>query len=243
VPAGSPPGTYDYLSFGSVLENIAWSFWGYQPNAATVLLAALWPLFLLGSLVLLGRGGSRQTMSLAAAAIALVLLLIIVSAFDRSYFEIRNFLLFVPLVLLLVARLITGWIRQPRARLLVAGGVALTMVLGLANQQLNKANPRLFDLRGAIQDIRASAGPNSVVLFEPSDLRYVVDYYAPGIRKQALSARLSAAAEGSPLFVLASFQRNKQFFTETNRVVGQLSYFRTLIRRFKTPQTLVWEFQ
>ena len=65
-------------------SNMAWSLWGYQPDATTVLLAAMWPLFLLGSLVLLGRGGSRQTMSLAAAAIALVALLIVVSVFDRS---------------------------------------------------------------------------------------------------------------------------------------------------------------
>ena len=72
---------------------MAWSLWGYQPNATTVLLAAMWPLFLLGSLVLLGRGGSRQTTSLAAAAIALVVLLIVVSVFDRSLFEVRNFLI------------------------------------------------------------------------------------------------------------------------------------------------------
>ena len=30
------------------------------------------------------------------------------------------------------------------------------------------------------------------------------------------------------MFVLASFQSNKAFFDETNRVVGQLSFFRTL---------------
>ena len=71
----------------------------------------------------------------------------------------RNFLLVVPLVLLLIARLITGWIRRPTARLLLAGGVAATLVIGLADQQLNKANPRLFDFRGAIQDIKADAGP------------------------------------------------------------------------------------
>ena len=45
------------------------------------------------------------------------------------------------------------------------------------------------------------------------------------------------------MFVLASFQSNKAFFNETNRVVGQLTFFRTLVHRFKTPQTLVWEFQ
>ena len=54
--AGSPSGTYDYLSFYSVLSNMAWSLWGYQPDATTVLLAAMWPLALLFSLVLLGRG-------------------------------------------------------------------------------------------------------------------------------------------------------------------------------------------
>ena len=241
--AGSPSGTYENLSFYSVLSNLAWSLWGYQPDATTVLLAALWPLALLGSLVLLGRGGSRQTMGIAAAAIVLVVLLIAVSVFDSSYFEVRNFLLFVPLVLLLIARLVTGWIRQPKARLLVAGAVAFTLVLGLAGQQLNKSNPRLFDFRGAIKDIKANAGPSSLILFEPSDMRYVLEYYAPNIRTRPLSARPAAEAEGSPLFVLASFQSNKAFFNETNRVVGQLTFFRTLVHRFKTPQTLVWEFQ
>jgi uncharacterized membrane protein len=241
--AGSPSGTYDYLSFYSVLSNMAWSLWGYQPNTTTVLLAAMWPLFLLGSLVLLGRGGSRQTMTLAAAAIALVVLLIAVSAFDRSLFEVRNFLILVPLVLLLLARLITGWIRQPRTRLLVAGVVALTLLVGLANEQLNKGNPRLFDFRGAIHDIKASGGPDSLVLLEPSSLSYVLDYYAPGLRSQPLTQPVSAGGEGSPVFVLASFQSNKTFFNETNKVVGQLTFFRTLVRRFKTPQTFVWEFQ
>jgi uncharacterized membrane protein len=241
--AGSPSGTYDYLSFYSVLANMAWSLWGYQPDATTVLLAAMWPLFLLGSLVLLGRGGSRQTTTLAAAAIGLVVLLVVVSAFDRSLFEVRNFLLLVPLVLLLIARLVTGWIRSNRVQLLVAGGVILTLLIGLADQQLNQANPRLFDFRGAIQDIKADAGPSSLVLYEPSDMRYVLEYYAPEIRSQPLSVPVSAAREGSPVFVLASFQSNKAFFNETNKVVGQLTFFRTLVRRFKTAQTLVWEFQ
>jgi uncharacterized membrane protein len=241
--AGSPSGTYDLLSFYSVLANMAWALWGYQPDATTVLLAAMWPLFLLGSLVLLGRGGSRQTMSLAAAAIALVVLLIAVSAFDRSLFELRNFLILVPLVLLLVARLVTGWIRKPTARIAVAGVVVLTLVVGLADQQLNKGNPRLFDFRGAIQDIKADAGPNSLVLFEPSDMRYVLEYYAPDLRSQPLPVAVSAQREGSPVFVLASFQSNKAFFDQTNKVVGQLTFFRKPVHRFKTPQTLVWEFQ
>ncbi len=241
--AGSPSGTYSYLSFYSVLSNLAWSLWGYQPDATTVLLAALWPLFLLGSLVLLGRGGSLQTKSLAAAGIALVALVIVVSVFNNSYFEVRNFLILVPLVMLLIARLITGWISQPRTQLVVAGVIAATMVIGLVDQQLNKSNPRLFDFRGAIQDIKANAGPNALVLFEPSDMSYVLEYYAPNLRRQPLNVPISTSTEGSPVFVLASFQSNKAFFDETNKVVGQLAFFRTLVRRFKTPQTVVWEYQ
>jgi hypothetical protein len=192
---------------------------------------------------LLGRGGSRQTMSLAVAAIALVVLLIAVSAFDRSLFELRNFLILIPLVLLLIARLVTGWIRKPKARLAVAGVVVLTLLVGLADQQLNKGNPRLFDFRSAIQDIKADAGSNSLVLFEPPDMRYVLEYYAPDLRRQPLSQAVSAQTEGSPVFVLASFQSNKTFFDQTNKVVGQLTFFRKLVRRFNTPQTLVWEFR
>ena len=242
-PAGSPSGTYDALSFYAVLANMAWALWGYQPVGTTELLAAMWPLFLLVSLVLLGRGGSRQTLILATAAIVPVVLLIVASAFDSSLFEIRNFLIVVPLLLLLAARLVTGWIRSPRARLLVAGGVLLILLLGLADQQTNKGNPRLFDFRGAIADIKANGGPNSLVLYEPSDMRYVMEYYAPELRSQPLSRAVSARSEGSPVFVLASFQSNKLFFNQTNKVVGQLTFFRTLEQRFKTAQTNVWEFQ
>jgi len=243
VAAGSPSGTYEPLSFYAVLANMAWALWGYQPNGTTELLAAMWPLFLLVSLVLLGRGGSRQTLILATAAIAPVVLLIVVSAFDTSLFEVRNFLIIVPLLLLLAARLVTGWIRSPRARLLAAGGVLLTLLVGLADQQTNQGNPRLFDFRGAIQDIRADGGPSSLVLFEPPDMRYVLEYYAPDLRAQPLDVPVTAGGEGSPLFVLASFQNNKLFFNQTNKVVGQLTFFRTLVRRYKTAQTLVWEFQ
>jgi hypothetical protein len=121
--------------------------------------------------------------------------------------------------------------------------VVATLLLGLADQQLNDANPRLFDFRDAIQDIKADAGPNSLVLLEPPDMRYVLQYYAPGLRGQPLSMPISAAREASPVFVLASFQRNRRFFAQTNKVVGQLTFFRKLVRRFKTPQTMVWEFR
>jgi uncharacterized membrane protein len=241
--AGSPSGTYDALSFYAVVSNMAWALWGYQPNATTELLAATWPLLMLLSLLLLGRGGSRQTIILAAAAITPLVLLLFVSLYDRELFEVRYFLLIVPLLLLLIARLVTGWIRKPSMRLVASGVVMVTLVAGLVNQQLNHGNPRLFDFRGAIDKIKADAGPNALVVYEPRDMRFVLEYYAPHLHRRALRLGVPPRSAGSPVFVLASFQDNPAFFNQTNRVVGKLDFFRDRVRRFTTPQTKVWEFR
>ena len=241
--AGSPSGTYDALSFYAIVSNLAWALWGYHPDGITELLSAMWPLFLLLSLLLLGRGGSRQTSILGAAAIAPIVVLLVVAAFDRELFEVRYFLIAVPLLLLLAARLITGWIRKPSARWLAAGGVVVTLLIGLADQQSNDSNPRLFDFRGAIDEIEADAGPNSLVVFEPPDMRYVLEYYAPQIKSRPLKQGLPKRRDGSPVFVLASFQDNKLFFDRTNKIVGKLDFFRKRVKRVKTAQTTVWEFR
>jgi uncharacterized membrane protein len=240
---GSPSGTYDDLSFYAVVSNMAWALWGYHPDGTTELLAAMWPLLLLLSLLLLGRGGSRQTMILAAAAITPIVLLLGVAAFNRELFEVRYFLVAVPLLLLLVARLVTGWIRRPAARLLACGVIILTLLLGLADQQTNDGNPRLYDFRGAIEEVQATAGPKTLVLFEPPDMRYVLDYYAPELNKRPLRRGEPKPREGSPVVVLASFQDNQRFFDRTNKVVGQLDFNRRLLQRFTTPQTRVWVFR
>ena len=241
---GSPSGTYDSLSFYAVVSNMAWALWGYHPDGITELLAAVWPLLLLLSLLLLGRGGSRQTIILAVAAITPIVLLIGVALYDRELFEVRYFLVAVPLLFLLIARLVTGWIRQPAgARIAAVGVVMVTLLLGLGDQQTNDDNPRLYDFRGAIEEIEADAGPKSLVLYEPPDMRYVLEYYAPELRRRPLRLGDPRRREGSPVFVLASFQDNKLFFDRTNKVVGQLDFQRRLLAKFEKPQTKVWEFR
>ncbi len=241
--AGSPAGTFESLSFYAVVSNIAWALWGYHPDGTTELLAAGWPLLLLLSLLLLGRGGSRQTIILGVAAITPILILIVVALFDRELFEVRYFLVAVPLLFLLIARLVTGWIRRPGARLAVAGVIVLTLLLGLYGQQTNDDNPRLYDFRGALKEIEADAGPRSLVLYEPPDMRYVLGYYAPELRSRPLRRGVPARREGSPVFVLASFQDNQQFFDRTNRIVGKMDFERRLLRRFEKPQAKVWVFR
>ena len=241
--AGSPEGTYEPLSFYAGMANMAWALWGYHSDAITELLAAIWPLFLLLSLLLLGRGGSRRTIALGIAALTPIVVLLVVAVFDRELFEVRYFLVAVPLLFLLIARLVTGWIRNPTGRALVAGGVILTLLLGLIDQQTSKGNPRLFDFRGAIEAIEANAGPKSVVIYEPPDMRYVLEYYAPELRSQPLSRTDPKRLKGSPVFVLASFQDDPTFFDRTNKAVGQLDFFRKRTARLRTAQTQVEVFR
>jgi Dolichyl-phosphate-mannose-protein mannosyltransferase len=240
---GSPAGTYDSLSFYAALSNIAWALWGYHPDGVTELLAAGWPLLLLLSLLLLGRGGSRQTIILAVAALTPIVLLLGVALYDRELFEVRYFLVAVPLLFLLAARLVTGWIRRPSARLAVTGVILVTLLVGLLDQQTNDDNPRLYDFRGAIDEIEADAGPGALVLYEPKDMRFVLNYYGPELRRRALRLGTPRRREGSPVIVLASFQDNQTFFDRTNRVVGKLDFERRLLRRFEKPQTKVWVFR
>jgi uncharacterized membrane protein len=240
---GSPSGTYDALSFYAVVSNMAWALWGYHPDSITELLAAGWPLLLLLSLLLLGRGGSRQTIILAVAAITPIVLLVFVAFYDRELFEVRYFLVAIPLLFLLIARLVTGWIRKPEARLAAVGIILFTLLLGLLDQQTNDDNPRLYDFKGAIERIQADATPKALVLYEPPDMRYVMEYYAPELRSRPLRRGVPKRREGTPVFVLASFQDNDLFFDRTNRVVGKLDFQRRLLARFETPQTKVWEFR
>ena len=55
-------------------------------------------------------------------------------------------------------------------------------------------------------------------------MRYVLEYYAPELRRRPLREGTPRRREGSPVFVLASFQDNKLFFDRTNKVVGKLDF-------------------
>ena len=181
---GSPSGTYDDLSFYAVVSNMAWALWGYHPDGITELLAAMWPLLLLLSLLLLGRGGSRQTLILAAAAITPIVLLLVVAVFDRELFEVRYFLVAVPLLLLLVARLVTGWIRKPSARLLATGVIVLTLAPRPGRPADQRRQPAALRLP---RRHRRGGGPRPAQ--EPRDLRAA---------RHALRARVLRARAAQP---------------------------------------------
>jgi hypothetical protein len=168
--------------------------------------AALWPLLMLLSLALLGQRRSSATRVVLALALGPVLVMLLVGLVKRDLFEVRYFIAAVPTMMLLLARAVAGGPRRRMPAIVATGLLGLTLVIGLADQQLNPNNPRDFDFRGALAQIRSKAHPGDTVLYAPDYLRDVVGYYSPGVRAEALS---DAQAHGMPrsghVFLLASF--------------------------------------
>jgi 4-amino-4-deoxy-L-arabinose transferase-like glycosyltransferase len=191
------------ISIYAVGANLIWGLWGYHADGTMVQLTALWPLLMLLVLVLLGRGRSSRTVLLAALVVVPLAALFLIGAQKRDLFELRYFSGAVPVALLLAARLVTNLARARRV-LLVASAVAMaTLGAGLIDQQLNGANPRLYDFEGALSEVeQTDGGPGAVLVYEPSYLGDVIDYYAPDLDTRPLGAPIPDDA--STVWVLAT---------------------------------------
>ena len=220
---------------------MAWALWGYHPDTTTELLAAGWPLFLLLSLLLLGRGGSRQTRILAVAAITPIVILIIVALYDRELFEVRYFLVAVPLLFLLIARLVTGWIHTQRAPGRPRGRDPVHLAVRAPGPADERRQPAAVRLPRRDQGDPPDAGPKSL-LVRASRHALRAGVLRARLRRRPLRQGVPRPKDGSPVFVIASFQDNKLFFDRTNRVVGKLD-FPAPAAKFEMAQTKVWEFR
>jgi hypothetical protein len=235
--AGAPPGPY------AVLTNVVWAVLGYHDDTTMTSLAAMWPLLLLLVLALLGRGRSSRTLLLVAAAGVPALVLFALGQLKPFVFEVRYFIGAVPLVLLLVARAATSW--SPRRATQVAVGVLATALLaaGLADQQLNGDNPRVYDFRGALRDTATRAQPGDVLVYAPPYLNHVVDYYAGDIEARPLGDKPPEPRRGQRVFVLASFLDKPQYRDAAAKAVKRLDRRHELVAEHRYPQIRVWEFE
>ncbi|HEX3561229.1 MAG TPA: glycosyltransferase family 39 protein [Solirubrobacterales bacterium] len=193
-------------SLYAILSNFVWAIWGYHANSTMLRIAALWPLLMLLSLALMGQRRSDWTRVILALALGPVLVLLFVGLVKRDLFEVRYFIAAVPMMMLLLARAVAGGPRRRTPAIVATAVLGLTLVVGLADQQLNPNNPRDFDFRGALDQIRSEAHPGDTVLYAPDYLRDVVGYYSPGVRTESLS---DAEAHGMPthghVFLMGSF--------------------------------------
>jgi hypothetical protein len=208
-------------------------------------IAALWPLAMLLVLTLLGRGRSRQTLYLLALALVPALLLFLVGFGKRDLFELRYFIASVPVLLLLCARALTSWPRGRVAHLLVGGALVATLVAGFADQQFNASNPRLFDFSSTLKKVDSLARPGDTLVYEPSYLYDVVQYYSPHVRSQRLGLGLPTPRRGHRVIVVGSFLDQPGPARVTGAAVGKLGYGHRhkLVAHIEDPGIQAWVFQ
>ena len=238
VEPGAAPGAY------AALTNVAWAVLGYHSNATMTALAALWPLALLLALALLGRGRSWPTLLVVACAVLPAAGLFALGQLKPFVFEVRYFVGTVPLALLLIARALTSWARRPAVMVLASCAVTAVLALGLADQQLNGSNPRVYDFRSAVSTIEDRARPGDLIVYSPQYLDHVVDYYEhDGLKKRPLDDGVPRLRRGERVFLLASFLDKPQHREATEDAVRRLSRRYDLVRRESVPQIRTWEFR
>ncbi|HWM08530.1 MAG TPA: glycosyltransferase family 39 protein [Solirubrobacteraceae bacterium] len=237
VEPGATPGAY------AALTNVAWAVLGYHSNTTMTALAALWPLGLLLALTLLGRGRSWPTLLVAACAIVPAVGLFALGQLKPFVFEVRYFIGIVPLALLLIARGLTSWAIKPAVAMLACAAGVAALGLGLADQQLNGSNPRVYDFKQAVHTIEQRAEPGDVIVYSPKYIDTVVGYYEEkGLRIRPLEDGLPRLRRGQRVFLLASFLDKAQYRETTKDAVRRLDRRYELVSRDTVPQIRTWEF-
>lgn len=215
----------------AVLANTIWSLWGYHADELMVQASALWPVLLLLCLAALGRGRSIPVGVLVAAAVVPVVVLFGIGFERRQLFELRYFTSTVPVLLLLVSRLVATWARGPVSRLVLPGVVVVSLLAGLADQQVNQSNPRTYDFRGAVSWVERTAEPGDLMLYAPAFLEDELAYYSAGIRAES-TASLQPGTPGlglprtlgpdDSIFVFASFLDEQGTSGQVGQTLAQL---------------------
>jgi hypothetical protein len=224
------------------LTNAIWAIWGYHSPGTMTNLVALWPLLVLVAFLLLGRHPTRATRLLAATALLPAAALTVLALFQPFLFELRFNLTAVPILALLIARATSALPNSNLGRAALVTGVSATLLAGTADQQLNGANPRLYDFEGALGEVNARAGPRDVLLYEPQFLNNVIEYYAPGLDARPIeNARPLDDGTAKRVFVLRSFSEDPATVQATGAALSQLEQGRRLVDQFNEPQVAVWE--
>lgn len=229
------------ISVYAVGANLIWAIWGYHADGVMAQIAALWPLVMLLGLVLLGRGRSGPSVLLLASVVVPMAALFIVGSVKRDLFELRYFCGAVPAALLLGARLVTATTRRRRALVVAAALVTSTMAVGLVDQQLNGANPRLYDFEGALAQVRAGARPGDVVLYEPAYLAEVIDYYAADLDARPLRSDVPPGAGAVWVLATERVLDAQDTAAKVGDVLAVLDQQRDVVDRFDRPNVRVWE--
>jgi hypothetical protein len=229
------PGVY------SALTNVLWATVGYHSNAVMAALTALWPLVMLGALMMLGRRSQPRSRYVLACALAPAMAMLVIGFAKPFLFEVRYFAATAPLLLVLLARAATGWTRGGVATLAVAGVLVGGMGIAAADQQLNGSNPRVYDFEGAVGQIARVTRPGDVLVYEPAFLTDVIRYYGPHLRAQPLEKGIPKDARR--VFLLTSFQDIGTHRQAAKQGLAKLGRGYRLTGQMRHPQIQVWVFE
>ena len=158
---------------------------------------------------MLGRGRSGRSLLLLALVVVPMAALFLVGSLKRDLFELRYFSGAVPAMLLLGARVVTATTVRRGADCASHGRCADRADGRRARRPADqRRQPPPVRLRGRVRrDHRRGAGPGDVVLYEPSYLAEVVDYYAPGV--DAAAGRLGDPGR-APVWVAGDRPRRRR---------------------------------
>jgi uncharacterized membrane protein len=228
------------VSIYSVGADLIWAFFGYHADSAMVQIAALWPLLMLLAFVMLGRGRSGPSLLLLALVVVPMTALFVIGARRSDLFELRYFCGAVPAMLLLAARVLTATTVRRTAVVVTATVLTAVMALGLVDQQLNGANPRLYDFKGAFGHIRAGAEEGDIVLYEPDYLAQVVHYYGPELTSRVVG---TPVPDDRRVWVVATERvlAEKHSSAALGTQLAALERTRRVAARHELPNVTVWE--
>ena len=236
VDAGhSLPGVY------SALTNVLWAVVGYHSNGVMAALTALWPLVMLGALMMLGRRHQARSSWVLACALVPALAMMAIGFAKPFLFEVRYFAATAPLLLVLLARAATGWARGGIATVAVATVLVAGMGIATADQQLNGSNPRVYDFEGAIGEVNRDAKPGDALVYQPAFLTDVIHYYGPHLRSRPLEKGIPAHAKR--VFLLTSFDDLSNNRAITREAMKKLGRGYHLTDQFRRPQIHIWVFE
>lgn len=231
------------VSFYTTVSNASWLLFGFHPSAVTSTLSAVWPLAMLACLTMVGRGVARASWTLLLCALLPGLTLLIVGLFVPGAFDVRFVLVSAPFLVILFARLAAAWPRSTTGRVLVAAAMLLILAGALIDQQIDSGNPRLDDYGAALATVRREAGPGATVLYEPADLRLVLQRFDPQLEARPLTHQLPTPTRHGSVFVVTSFQNDPAALALRNREIGALRATSHLIGYRSLPGVQVWRFQ
>jgi len=219
---------------------VIWAFFGYHADGAMVQIAALWPLLMLLAFVMLGRGRSGPSLLLLALVVVPMTALFAIGSRRSDLFELRYFCGSVPAMLLLAARLLTATTVRKVAVVATSAVLTAVMVLGLVDQQLNGANPHLYDFKSAFARIEADAKEGDIVLYEPDYLAEVVHYYGPNLTSQVVGSEVPADVT---VWVVATEKvlADKNSAAELGNQLVKLQEHHTIASRHALPNVTVWQ--